>query len=92
MSLPDNMLDMDRETFDAYMLTKAQVYSVCVFLGMGRYQTEYFYVKGRKDVTRRLAELYRDKILRDCPNLGVKPMIYGIVLGSYGPQLSIFVE
>jgi hypothetical protein len=82
-ALPDNYTELSREEFDAEMLKKANLWSVCEFLGSGQYFTTYHPTPEAAREEKRL-------ILEQKPS--ARLMLYGICVGPHGPWLSIFME
>lgn len=90
MKLPPDILEMDREQFDAFMLEQANAYSVCEFLGRGKYSTHYFVNLEQPHLGLTEARDYRNLVLQDRPD--ARLMIYGMIVGPHGVEMNIFVE
>lgn len=96
MKLPENLSEMSREEFDAYVLTQCNAYSLTEYLGSGKYTTMYFADFMEPDKGLEQARSAKKAVLQDNPN--ARLMIYGLVVvpaktdKGYRIAMQVFIE
>lgn len=96
MKLPENLSEMSREEFDAYVQTQCNAYSLCEYHGGGTYTTRYFVDFDEPERGLTEAQLAKEDTLRAHPN--ARLMIYGLVVvpaktdKGYRIAMQVFIE